>query len=395
MKQKILWISDSPILNTGLARVGRETIKHLLPHYDFTYLGWFHNNLPHDYPYPIYQGFKLNFEEELKIIPALIQKLKIDILFCVGDFWYFHHISKIKSDFPNLKIIGWLTIDGEPFNSHWYPILKSFDRIIVMSIFGKLVIQDFDWKVIENLKIIYPGVDTSIFRPLDNQNELKRKFKCENKFVILFVGQNTIRKNIGALIEAFSIFTEDKDDVILYLHTNVESHNPNFDVKELTKRYGLKGKVLYTTSVSPVISLDDKILNLLYNTADVICLPTAGEGYGLSIVEAFACKKPVIATKFTSCIELISYNRGILIEPSSYIIGEENLKKAFINTKELAEAFQILYYNKEKRIEFGNNGYNFIKDYTWKKTAENLHEIIKELNKNFINYQKDLNEVWM
>jgi len=46
-------------------------------------------------------------------------------------------------------------------------------------------------------------------------------------------------------------------------------------------------------------------------------LPTAGEGFGLPILKAMAAGVPVIATGYTSCVELLE-GRGKLIKVKEF-----------------------------------------------------------------------------
>lgn len=58
-KLRLLWMSDSPILNTGFAKVTRELLWRLAqePRYEIACFGWFHNPQLYDpqrMPYPIF-----------------------------------------------------------------------------------------------------------------------------------------------------------------------------------------------------------------------------------------------------------------------------------------------------------------------------------------------------
>jgi glycosyltransferase involved in cell wall biosynthesis len=59
-----------------------------------------------------------------------------------------------------------------------------------------------------------------------------------------------------------------------------------------------------------------EVLNQLYNAADLVISTTLGEGHGLSLTEAMACKIPVLFPRHSAIEELIGPNeeRGTFIK---------------------------------------------------------------------------------
>jgi glycosyltransferase involved in cell wall biosynthesis len=61
--------------------------------------------------------------------------------------------------------------------------------------------------------------------------------------------------------------------------------------------------------------LSIEMLNGIYNASDIYITTTLGEGWGLTITEAFATKLPVIAPNTTSISEISGYgSRAYLLE---------------------------------------------------------------------------------
>ena len=77
---------------------------------------------------------------------------------------------------------------------------------------------------------------------------------------------------------------------------------------------------------------------------DIFVLPAIWrEGFGLSIVEAMACRKPVIVTNIWALNALIQDRvNGILVEPK--------------NVDALAEAIRLVLKNEELRDKLGRMG---------------------------------------
>lgn len=51
----------------------------------------------------------------------------------------------------------------------------------------------------------------------------------------------------------------------------------------------------------------------LYREADVVCLPTHGDSFGWTILEAMACGVPVVSTAFGAIPELLGDGRGVIV----------------------------------------------------------------------------------
>jgi glycosyltransferase involved in cell wall biosynthesis/2-polyprenyl-3-methyl-5-hydroxy-6-metoxy-1,4-benzoquinol methylase len=154
------------------------------------------------------------------------------------------------------------------------------------------------------------GVDTKLFRP---DVELRREFRQKrgwagNTFVIGLVGINysTDRKNIIGTLRAFQGFNKRHPNSILYLHTDMlGSATQGLPLKWVTEACGFdgdgKGAVRFVDQKNYHLwNIAQEELVGLYNAFDVMCLPSAGEGFGLPWLEAQACGCPVIAADTTS-----------------------------------------------------------------------------------------------
>jgi glycosyltransferase involved in cell wall biosynthesis len=85
----------------------------------------------------------------------------------------------------------------------------------------------------------------------------------------------------------------------------------------------------------------------LLNGCEVFVLPSRSEPFGIAILEAMACKKPVVATSVGGIPEIIeSGQNGILVEPD--------------NPQALAEALVTLLKNDALRKRFASNGYESV-----------------------------------
>lgn len=387
-KPKLLIISDTPNISSGLSRCVRELVNGFSEKFDIAIAGWHHVPLSHNYSHFIYPLEKGTHYEHKQLM-HILNDFKPQLILSIGDMWdfsnYLNSIITFK-EANNCRWIIWVTVDGENLSKHWKPILKTADEIVSFSDFGTKEIKNvYDVDV----DYIYPGVDANVFfetriKDLKLKNEKKESVDMNKVFAVMNLSQNTDRKNIPATIEAFSVFAKDKDDVMLFLVT--DPYDPHgHDLWDIIKREKINKKVLITNNSGPTKGkgIDDKQLNLMYGTAKVLLLTSIGEGLGFPIIEGMACGTIPISTDYASVSELITDGRGKLIEPSAYLYGTYSIKRAIISQKKLIEALNVLYNNWKH-----DNGKNeaivkkcksFVAELTWEKTINSFLKIFDKL----------------
>jgi glycosyltransferase involved in cell wall biosynthesis len=143
-------------------------------------------------------------------------------------------------------------------------------------------------------ELIYNGIDTSVFRQESNPDE-NSFFVEKEKTVILFVGNLTLLKGADLLPQIMDILGN--DFVLLVtsgFRSNVSIQHPG---------------------IIKIGTLDQEELVKAYNTCDIFLTTSRLEGFGLSVAEAMACEKPVVATNGSSLPELVINDKsGFLCE---------------------------------------------------------------------------------
>lgn len=151
-----------------------------------------------------------------------------------------------------------------------------------------------------DIRLIIPGVDTDIFRPLVNRN-------ISDSPYILCVGRlGDPRKNVDMLLEAFNLVARSIPKVNLI---TAGQGKPPKGYFERAKELGLITRIFHVEAPS----LDELVK--LYQNASVFALPSDEEGLGIVILEAFACGIPVVATTCGGPENLIQNGfNGYLVE---------------------------------------------------------------------------------
>ena len=367
--KKILILCDSPVLSTGLARVGRElAIRFQRDRYEVAYLGWQHTNMPHEFPffiYPIIRGSK----NEPAWVTSAIKNFKPDILLCVGDIWYFEYLDKVlkecKVQIPERWL--YLTLDAEPFYPDWIRILNNFTRIYTQSEFARNQIL----RVFPNreIKAVWLGVDKQVFKPLGKRTLWK------DKFVVMVNAFNCGRKNLPLTIEAFAEFAKDKNNAVLFMLTQANFHEGH-NLGRLIYWNNIQDKVIFEKNKTAERGITDEMVNYYYNNADCLLLSTTGEGFCLPVIEAFSTKLPVIATNYSSIPELLADERGIPVEVATYIHGTYELKRAIASKDAIKTALEYVYNVNTNVMK--EKAYNFARHLSWEKTYREIIDWVKE-----------------
>jgi len=171
---------------------------------------------------------------------------------------------------------------------------------------------------------------------------------------ILFVGDRSRYKNFKNFILAYvkSKRLKNDFDVVCFGGGSFESDEINF-----FKNYGVGQKIKQ-------INGSDLELNYAYKKARCFVFPSLYEGFGLPLLESMNMDCPVICSD-TSCFPEVVNNAAIKFNPSDV----ENIMHEIEN----------LVYDEKKILDFITRGRNNIKNFGWKKCADETLEIYKNI----------------
>lgn len=105
-------------------------------------------------------------------------------------------------------------------------------------------------------------------------------------------------------------------------------------------------------------------LPYLYSAARCLVYPSLYEGFGLPPLEAMACGCPVITSNTSSLPEVVG-DAGVMINPHSI--------------EEIAKAIDMVLSNENLRKEMIEKGLKQAQKFSWRKTAEEIYKVIKEI----------------
>ena len=337
---KMLVLADSPTVATGYGRVIRELCWAF---YDagleLKVIGRGYNNEPHDFPWEIV-GHGPNDKFAVEPLKQALAEWQPDLLFTLGDIWMLDFVPTLTLR-DTFRWICYFPFDGVPIPLKWYPTIQNVDYPIMFSHFA----QDLLQPVIpdKEIKFISHGVDTEVFHRLPDRDVVRASSNFNNKFVVGCVARNQPRKNLPALVRTFKRFSEGKDNVALYIHTTLQ--DIGWDIVELLRRFDIVSLTFLTSGMNNAsCSVPDNILNKIYNFFDLFVLPTAGEGFGLPILEAQSCEIPVLVTNYSACPELVVDPELELIDVKNYIVmNHQCIDQAIVDEDDLLRKLEFFY----------------------------------------------------
>jgi phosphatidylinositol alpha-1,6-mannosyltransferase len=170
-------------------------------------------------------------------------------------------------------------------------VLRGAEYLIANSANTQRLLRE-DWGVAAvKVVVMHPGVDTQLFRPDARRPEVRAEFGWGDRPVILTVGRLQKRKGHDSMIEALPAIKAVFPDV-LYAIFGDGAERPALEA--LASRMGLGGHVQFLGE------RNDTTLVRAYQQCDLFVLPNRQigrdiEGFGMALVEAQACGKPVVA----------------------------------------------------------------------------------------------------
>jgi glycosyltransferase involved in cell wall biosynthesis len=182
-------------------------------------------------------------------------------------------------------------------NTAGIKVINSANRVIAQCESEFKALARFIKK--SKIQKIPTGIDSSRFRNL-SEHDLKKRLNLQDEKTILSVGKLAGHKGTDTLIKAVSILHHQfKTNVKCLL---IGGGERIFEYKSLAKRLGIQDAVIFMGRV------DSETLLEGYALADIFVLPSLHESFGITLVEAAACGKPIVSTRVGVAFDIIKEN---------------------------------------------------------------------------------------
>lgn len=265
-----------------------------------------------------------------------------------------HEWVKLKIKKKGIKYyinpLDWVILLCEKINT----LNQRLNRLQIVSVSDMTKDQVINHLNVREVKVIPNGVNISRFKPFEEKYNLRETlgFKKTDK-IILFVANEWKRKGLLEVIESVQKLQGTLDNIKLL----VVGRNLKTAVEELTEKFGLKESVLYFGEV--------KEIEKLYQIADVFCVPSKEDAFGLVFAEAMACQLPTITTDRCGIKSYI--NNGV----NGYILDSNRI------TIQLTNILEKLLQDEALRNKIGYSAREtVIESMSWKSIASRYALII-------------------
>lgn len=295
----------------------------------------------------------------------------------------------------HVPVICYFPIDGKP-KVRWINNIAKYDIPITYLNFGAQECLQANPDLRDRLVVIPHGVNTKEFFPI-TESEIRR-FKrvyfgdqFVNKFMVLNVNRNQMRKLVPSTLIAFKEFQKSVPESFIYLH--MKPVDVGWNLLEVINTLGLKlGKdVVMPKDFQVPKGLPVEDLNRIFNAADLLVSTATGGGWELSISQAFATKTCVLMPANTSHVDLCGpqdnpqecrgmlYNSGSRFSQVLVFPSDNEVPRPLPDLDDMIAKMKYLYDNPEVRRGLEQNAYDWaLNTITWEKhIVPNFDKVFK------------------
>ena len=151
----------------------------------------------------------------------------------------------------------------------------------------------------ERVHVIYNGIDTQLYRPVEATDALERFGVDPGKPIVLFVGRITRQKGIVHLARAIPSIDPAAQVVLCAGAPDTPEIAVEME-KAVADAQRQRGNVIWIQEMLP----RDEVIQF-YSHATVFCCPSIYEPFGIINLEAMACDTPVVASAVGGIPEVV------------------------------------------------------------------------------------------
>lgn len=248
------------------------------------------------------------------------------------------------------------------------------DRILVVSEQQKAEInQTFRVGRRDQFRVVRLGLDLGIFA---NHESRRAKFRHElgiddQTVLVGIVGRLTEIKNHEMFLQSAALTSFENVRFVIVGDGSLREM-----LEQQARSLDLEKKVIFAGG--------RKDLEYFYPALDICALTSRNEGTPLTLIEAMANARPVIATSVGGVVDLL----GDVVEEGAYSVCERGVSVRAYDVDAFAAGLGRLIEDRTLRENLGRRGYEFV-DHNYRK--ERLLEDIKDLYGQLLNRERTAN----
>ncbi|MDR7664816.1 glycosyltransferase family 4 protein [Methanosarcina sp. Z-7115] len=282
-----------------------------------------------------------------KLFPAL-RKEKFDLI-DVSVFPYFSCFTvKVVSVLKkNPSVFTW----HEVWDDYWYEYIgragffgKLVEKLVSKISDKNIAVSDWTKKRLEilgvpekNITVIPNGIDFNRISEIEPEGGQTSAGLESKIYDIIFAGRLIKEKNVDVLIKAVALFKANFPEI----RCCIVGDGPE---REVLVR--LAGELGVRENVDFAGFQEYEALIAKIKTSKVLVLPSSREGFGMVVIEAFACRVPVVTVRerYNAAQGLIEDSCGIVVE-----LGEKEIAEGIGKILENGNYYEEMAASASKR----------------------------------------------
>lgn len=234
-------------------------------------------------------------------------------------------------------------------------VAKS-NRVVVCSHSTLNELRTYDKIGTPNVSVIYNGIDLDEMHLADNLREDENS-NGERGYSIMYAGRLFWMKGITFLLKAYESLKKQFDNI----HLTIFGKGPlESEVRRFVASQGSRGNVHFGGFI-PHRELIKEIVR-----TDVVVFPSLYESQPMFLLEAMACRKPVIAFN-------LPYAREIVKD------GYNGLLARAYDVEDLSRKIALALQDKKLRLMIGEKGHEYVEEnHNWDMQVNKYLQLYKE-----------------
>lgn len=284
--------------------------------------------------------------------------------------------KKRANNEKQFKTIFYFPIDGEPL-AEWFDNFDVIDAPVAYTNYGRNEVVAVRENLRGKIRVIPHGINEEDFHPMPAEmvSEFREEYFGRNakKNIWGNVNRNQTRKDIPSTIFAFAKYQEMYDpEAFLYLHM-MPTDPQGWNLNTVLKQTSLVEGVDYMFQQKESRDISKSMLNMIYNSLDFYITTTTGEGWGLSITEAMACRIPVLAPYHTSILDISGGKDARCWTEDNlrlYCSHFDNMVREAVDYAALPRVMNMAWTFKEETQKKIDLAYKYTQDLAWNSVCE-------------------------
>lgn len=362
---------------TGFARVNESLAQQLRDRWAISVLAVNYKGdaTPLQQHYQLYPAHLGGDAMGMGRIAELVQVTQPDVILMVCDPWVAPgYLEALGETHP--PIVLYTPVDATSLRPVDIAPLNGYGQVVAYTQFGAAELMKAGYT--GPLSVAPHGIDLDLFSPLDQAEVRTRVGMPLDTFAVLVLDRNQPRKRLDIAFDAFAQFAKGTpEDVKLVYHGVL--NDVGWDIEGMADDLGIADRLILTGRFTRGQSVPVQALSAIYSMCDVKLSTCAGEGWGLTTMEAMACGLPNVVPDFAALGEWAAGAVAYVPAPISHRHPEINTVGRVPLASDVAHALDILYKRPDYRAQIAAAGLSLVarEQYRWAAIAAQFDALLR------------------